>query len=268
MSQITILLLYALAAAGFATSRLPRFTVRSKPLAMAAFAFTLAGIIVHAELLYLDVTAGDQFNLTLEGAVSLIGIELALIALVAAIEPTLRGVGAGLLILASVASLLTGTGGLSETTGDMIWQLHIHVLLAMSAYGLLTVGAIVAVYALVQERRLRASRLSALNSLFAPLETNEKLLYGINAAGLVLLIVAVVTGSVFVENLFTQHLTHKAVLSILAVIVFGVLLAGRHFAGWRGKRGIYLYLGGYALLCLAYFGSRFVLENILGRYWG
>lgn len=268
MSQITIFLLYALAAAGFVTSRLPRFASRGKPLAIAAFAFSLAGIIVHAELLYLDVTAGDQFNLTLEGAVSLIGIELGLIAFVAAFEPTLRGVSAGLLILAAACSLLTGTGGLSETTGDMIWQLHIHVLLAMSAYGLLTVGAIVAAYALVQERRLRAGRLSAVSALFAPLETNEKLLYGIAAAGFLILVVAVFTGSVFVENLFTQHLTHKAVLSILATIVFGVLLAGRHLVGWRGKRGIYLYLGGYALLCLAYFGSRFVLENILGKYWG
>ena len=118
------------------------------------------------------------------------------------------------------------------------------------------------------ERRLRAGRLSAVSALFAPLETNEKLLYGVAAAGFLTLVVAVFTGSVFVENLFTQHLTHKAVLSILATIVFGVLLAGRHLAGWRGKRGIYLYLGGYALLCLAYFGSRFVLENILGKYWG
>ena len=268
MSQITIFSLYVLAAVTFAGSRLPRFEPRSRGLAIAAFAFSLAGLIFHAESLYLDITAGEGFNLSLPGAVSLIGIELALIALLAAFGPAQRGVSAGMLILASAASLFTGAGGGAESTGGMAWQLHIHVMLAMSAYGLLTVGAIVALYALVQERRLRAGKLSAINNLFAPLETNERLLYGITAAGFMVLAIAVATGGIFVENLFGQHLAHKAVLSVLALIVFGVLLAGRHIAGWRGKRGIYLYLGGYTLLCLAYFGSRFVVENILGRSWG
>jgi len=49
--------------------------------------------------------------------------------------------------------------------------------------------------------------------------------------------------------------------------LFGLLLAGRRFAGWRGKRAIYLYLWGFVLLCLAYFGSRLVLEEVLGRSW-
>ncbi len=268
MSQITILLLYALAAAAFASSRLPRFEARSNALRVAAFAFGLAGALVHGEFLFQDIRAGEGFNLTLAGAASLVGFELAIISLIAAFNPTLRGMSAGLLILAAITGALTGTGGLSESTGSMIWQLRLHVMLAMAAYGLLTVGAIVAVYALVQERRLRAGKLSALNQLFAPLETTERLLYGVAAAGLVVLVASLITGSIFIENLLTQHLSHKVVLSLLAVVVFGVLIAGRYLAGWRGHRGVYLYLGGYALLGLAYFGSRFVLENLLGRTWG
>jgi ABC-type uncharacterized transport system permease subunit len=249
-------------------SRLPRFGQRSKPLGIAAFAFALAGVIVHGELLFVDLRAGGGFNLTLAGAASLVGFELALIALLAAIEPTLRGMSAGLLLLAALTGVLTGTGGLSDSTADMIWQLRLHVMLAMAAYGLLTVGAIVAVYALIQERRLRAGRLSALNQMFAPLETTEKLLYGVATAGLVVLAASLIAGSIFIENLFAQHLSHKVVLSLLAVVVFGVLIAGRYLAGWRGTRAVYLYLGGYILLGLAYFGSRFILENVLGRTWG
>lgn len=249
-------------------SRLPRFEARSKPLNIAAFAFAVAGLIVHGEQLLAEITAGGGFNLTLAGAVSLVGVELALIGVVAAAEPILRGVSAGLLLLAAAAGLLTGTGGLSESTGVMIWQLRLHILLAMAAYGLLTVGAIVAIYALVQERRLRAGKLSAINHLFAPLETTEKLLYGVTTAGLVILAAALIAGTIFVQNLLAQHLSHKVVLSVLAAIVFGTLVAGHYLAGWRGKRGVYLYLGGYLLLGLAYFGSRFVLENILGKSWG
>ena len=55
---------------------------------------------------------------------------------------------------------------------------------------------------------------------------------------------------------------------ILAWVVFGILLIGRHFEGWRGKRAVRLYLRGFAVLCIAYFGNRFILEEIFHRSWG
>jgi ABC-type uncharacterized transport system permease subunit len=147
------------------------------------------------------------------------------------------------------------------------WQLQAHILISIFAYGLLNVGAIVAVYALIQDRRLRAGRLSSINHLFAPLETTEKLLFGITAAGFAGLAITIVSGIMFVDNIFAQHLIHKTSLSILALLLFGILLFGRAFAGWRGRRAIYLYLGGFVILCLAYFGSRFILEELLNRSW-
>ena len=79
---------------------------------------------------------------------------------------------------------------------------------------------------------------------------------------------AVVTGVTFVEDLFAQHLAHKTILSLLALATFGILVIGRQVAGWRGKRAVYLYLGGFSLLLLAYFGTRYILEEILNRSWG
>ena len=124
------------------------------------------------------------------------------------------------------------------------------------------------VYALVQDRRLRTARLSPVNQLFAPLETTEKLLFGVTSTGFLILLLAVFSGLAFVENLFAQHLVHKTVLSLIALLLFGVLLAGRQFAGWRGRRAVFLYLWGFVALGLAYFGSRYILEAVLGRSWG
>jgi ABC-type uncharacterized transport system permease subunit len=93
------------------------------------------------------------------------------------------------------------------------------------------------------------------------------MLFGITTAGFLLLLLAVSSGFALFENLFSQHLVHKTALSLLALALFGILLAGRQFAGWRGKRAVFLYLWGFAILCLAYFGSRYVLEVILGRSW-
>ena len=150
----------------------------------------------------------------------------------------------------------------------MTGQIRVHVLTSMFAYGLLTVGAIVAIFALVQDSRLRHGKLSAANRLFAPVDTTEKLLFALTAAGFTVLALSIVSGFTFVENLFAQHLVHKTVLSLLAILLFGILLAGRWLAGWRGRRAVYLYLAAFTALGFGYFGSRLILEEVLGRTWG
>ena len=249
-------------------SRLPRFAGQGGSLLIIALIGGVVALIAHVAVLQAMILAADGITLSLGNTASFIGMLLAITALFIAVEPTLRGLGAGLLLLAGLAGLATGRPDTSPGGAVISWQMEAHVLISLLAYGLLTVGAIVAVFALVQDRRLRAARLSPANQLFAPLETTEKLLYGIAAAGFLTLLLAVFSGFLFVSDLFAQHLVHKTALSLLALVLFGVLLGGRWLAGWRGRRAVYLYLWGFAMLGLAYFGSRFVLEQLLGRSWG
>ena len=67
----------------------------------------------------------------------------------------------------------------------------------------------------------------------------------------------------FVENVFSQHLVHKTVLSLIAWCVFAALLWGRRQYGWRGKTAVKWTLIGFTFLLLAYIGSKFVLEYIV-----
>ena len=249
-------------------SRLPRYEQSSKLLLIVGFLAGLSGILWHLAVLWSVLTVNTGLSLSLGNAVSFIGFQLALIGLLGSFDSTLRGLAGGLLILAALAALLTGWPADAGSTSNMGWQLQAHILISLFAYGLLSVGAIVAIYALVQERRLHAAQISSLNHLFAPLETTERLLFGIATAGFSVLLLAVFSGFAFVDNLFAQHLVHKTGLSMLALLLFGILIAGRQFAGWRGRRAIFLYLWGFCILCLAYFGTRFVLENVLGRSWG
>ncbi len=248
-------------------SRLPRFATQSRAYASAAFLLAAIGIVLHGQNLFALILPGSSFDLSIGNAASMIGLELAAIGLIAAIEPRLRGMSGGLLILAAFLALLTGGAVAAAHATPIAWQVRAHILLALLSYGLLSGGAIVAVYALLQERRLRSARITAINSLFAPLETTEKLLIAVTAAGFAGLTLAIATGSTFVNNLMEQHLAHKFALSLLAWVIFGVLLGGRFFAGWRGQRVIKLYLWGFGILCVAYFGSRVILEQILDRSW-
>ena len=224
-------------------------------------------MFIHAQNLATGIIQDDGLRLPISNVISLIAFQLAFIGVIGGLEKTLRGMTAGLLLLAALIVLLTGPSADIGGGSGFTWQLQAHILSSIFAYGLLTVGAIVALFALIQEKRLQAGQLSSINQLFSPLETTEKMLFGITTAGFLLLLLAVSSGFALFENLFSQHLVHKTALSLLALALFGILLAGRQFAGWRGKSAVFLYLWGFAILCLAYFGSRYVLEVILGRSW-
>ncbi len=251
----------------FAATRLSRYSSQHGLFLIVAFTSCMTGILWHAWTLWLLIVSPDGISLSIGNTASFIGLLLSVTAMIGAVEKTLRGLAAGLLGLAALVALMTGGELAAAPAEAMSWQIQSHILISLLAYGLLTVGAIVALYALVQEKRLHAARLSPVNQLFAPMETTEKLLFGITSTGFLVLLVAVSSGFAFVDNLFAQHLIHKTALSLLALTLFGLLLAGRRFAGWRGKRAVYLYLWGFLILCLAYFGSRFVLEELLGRSW-
>jgi ABC-type uncharacterized transport system permease subunit len=95
----------------------------------------------------------------------------------------------------------------------------------------------------------------------------ERLLFHLITAGFVFLSLTVLTGIVFSEAAFGRpfSLDHKTVFTLLSWSLFATLLVGRRLHGWRGRTALRLTLGGFTLLMLAYAGSRFVLEVVLGR---
>jgi len=58
---------------------------------------------------------------------------------------------------------------------------------------------------------------------------------------------------------------HKTMFGVLSWVIFAALLVGRHVYGWRGRVAVRWTLTGFLMLVLAYIGSKFVLEVILGR---
>ncbi|TZF88753.1 cytochrome C assembly family protein [Cognatilysobacter lacus] len=146
------------------------------------------------------------------------------------------------------------------------WQQQLHAALALLAYATLAVAALVAVTLWAQERALRRREFHGWLRALPPLVQLEALLFRTIAVGFGLLTATLLTGVLFVENLFAQHLVHKTVLGILSWLAFGALLFGRRRYGWRGSTAVRWTLSAMALLVLAYFGSKAVLELILHRH--
>ena len=145
----------------------------------------------------------------------------------------------------------------------MDWHIKLHVTVALLAFGVLSIAAALAILLALQERALRHRRLGPWLSALPPLTLGEALLFRLIGAGFVLLTLTLLTGILFVDNLFGQNLVQKTVLSIIAWLVFGALLYGRWRYGWRGRSAVNLTLIGMGVLALAFFGSKFVLEMTL-----
>jgi ABC-type uncharacterized transport system permease subunit len=97
--------------------------------------------------------------------------------------------------------------------------------------------------------------------------TLEVLLFRILTLGFVLLTLTLGTGFVFSEELFGKavRFNHKTVFGIMSWFIFAALLVGRYGWGWRGRTALRWTLAGFVTLLLAYVGSMFVLEVILGK---
>jgi len=228
-----------------------------------------AGLGLHTLSLAALVVARGGPGLSLGGVLSLVAWLLALFALLVAVKPRFVGLAAVLLPTAGIAALGTLIPQ-PVTPRDVApdWGIHAHVSMSILAYSLLSLGAGLAILFLFRERTLRRRQLSAWTRILPPLESLETALFTALAAGFSLLTLALFSGLMFLEDIFAQHLLHKTVLSLVAWSVFAVLLFGRLRLGWRGRQAVHWVLAGYGLLALSYFGSRFVLEFLLGRQWG
>jgi len=143
--------------------------------------------------------------------------------------------------------------------------MRFHILISITAYSVLAMAALQSIVFALQEHQLRHKHPVRAMRLLPPLQTMEELLVQLLTIGFFLLSLSLATGLMFVHDIFTQHLAHKTILSILAWVIFALVLCGRWSLGWRGQKLIRWTLSGFAILMLAYFGSKLVLELILHR---
>jgi ABC-type uncharacterized transport system permease subunit len=233
-----------------------------------AWILSLAAIVAHSDALVYNMRIHGLFSIGLPEAISLLAWTLAVLACFISIERRNRVLGAILLASAALGAAVTGTGHPYAETTAAGWQLTAHILLSMGAAALLFAAAVTALLLVFLDRRLRTRRIAHLPSVLPPLDALEKVMFRLIGTGFVLLTLSLFTGFVFVTNLFAQHLFQKTVLSLIAWIIFGVLLIGRIRFGWRGRSAVGWTLSGFGMLALAYFGAKFVLEDVLGRHWG
>jgi len=227
-----------------------------------------AALALHAVVLYQTVVGAAGYELGFFNAASLIAWVMVAVVLVVSLVRPVQNLALFALPLAAltIALALLGTPAPTHPIGAEL-GIQVHIVFSVLAYGVLAIAACQSVLLAVQEHQLRHKGGARLARMLPPLQTQETTLFQLLGAGFFLLSLSLVSGIMFVQHMFAQHLAHKTVLSITAWAVFAVLLWGRWRFGWRGRTAIRWSLGGFVILALAYFGSKLVLEVLLGRYW-
>lgn len=225
-------------------------------------------LISHAAVLVRELMQMGHLTIGITEALSVFTWQAALMLWLFCWFQPLHILGLALYPLAAAAALWAAIWPSSVTAIPLgEWKLQLHVALSLFSAGFLTLAAVQSVTLALQDRLLHHHSPNPLAQALPPLQTMERLLFQLITLGFFMLSLALVTGLLFVDNLLAQHLAHKTVLSLLAWGIFGGLLWGRWRWGWRGRTAIRWSLGGYAMLILAYFGSKFVLEQILNKSW-
>jgi len=224
-------------------------------------------VLIHFGILYPAILTPAGLNLGFFQAASLIALLIALLVVLAAAFEPVDNLGIAVFPLAalSIALLLAYPEQHIITSAAASWQLDTHILISLLAYSTLGLAALQAVLLAIQDNHLRNRHPGGFIRSLPPLQTMEVLLFQMIGIGFALLTLGLVTGVLFLEDIFAQHLVHKTVLSIAAWMVFAVLIWGRWRFGWRGRVAIRWTIGGFVFLMLAYFGSKFVLELVLNR---
>jgi len=173
----------------------------------------------------------------------------------------------------SLGIIVFPSSGLIGVIASLHWSDHLittpnnaiqgHIMISVVAYSLITLGVCQAGLLAYQDRSIRQHHPGGFIRFLPPLHDMEILLFQFLGFGFVCLSASLLSGFVYLEDMFAQQQAHKVILSIIAWIILATLLFGRLKFGWRGKKAIRLTLSSFVFLMLAFFGSKLVYEFIL-----
>lgn len=240
-----------------------RFT-GSKDTRQLVFLFGSLAVIAHAVSAFgvIHNPTGYQFGFV--EISTLITASVSFLVIVSSLRKPLENLFLGLFPLAIVTIVASLTLQSEYPPTELAGGLASHVILSILAYSAMTIAALQAGFLAYQNHQLKRGHAGGFLKKFPPLQDMEVFLFELLWIGQVLLSIGIVTGLFFVDDIWERHgVIHKTFFSMLAWVVFAVLLWGRHQLGWRGTTAIRGTLIGFGLLIIGFYGSKFVLQYVI-----
>lgn len=224
-------------------------------------------LLLHGAALFPVMFTTAGLNMAFFNALSLAGWFATLLFLLVQLRHPIEDLGLVVLPATVIADVLFAfaAGNQAPRLFAVDSPIQAHIVLSILAYSTFSIAAVQAILLRIQDQHLHNRSPGGLIRSLPPLQLMEDILFSMIWVGFALLTLGLLSGALFLNDIFAQHLVHKTAFSIFAWSVFAVLLWGRHQFGWRGRRVINWALIGFAALVLAYFGTKLILDFVLAR---
>jgi ABC-type uncharacterized transport system permease subunit len=227
---------------------------------------SVAALLCHASVVWSSIFADGGVELGFYKVSALIFLVINIVCIASLYRRPLQNLLVAVFPLSALAVLVsTYAPETAPIRTDLPTGILLHIGSSILAYAVLTLAAAQAALLAVQDHQLKHRHTRGLVQVLPPLQLMETMLFELLWVGVLLLSAAILSGFVFLDDIFNQHLVHKTVLTLGAWLLLVVLLWGHYRLGWRSTTAVRLTLAGFGLLVLAYFGTKLVLELVLQR---
>ena len=132
-----------------------------------------------------------------------------------------------------------------------------HIGLTLAGYAALTLNFLSGIFYLVQERQLKGKQFGFFYRRLPSLQQLDTLNYWCLTIGFPLLTGGIITGSLYAQHTLGHFWSWdpKEILTLLAWLIYAVLLHERLAVGWRGRRASLLAILGFLVLVVTFVGA-------------
>jgi cytochrome c-type biogenesis protein CcsB len=171
----------------------------------------------------------------------------------------------GALVAPLAALLVSGALILPQGQGTIspllkgFW-LTVHITLTLLGYASLALAGLGGVFYLVQERQIKAKKFGFFYRRLPSLSQLDTLNYWCLTIGFPLLTAGIISGSLYAQHLMGRFFSWdpKEILTLLAWLIYAVLLHERLTVGWRGRRAAWLAICGLLVLAVTFAASLWI----------
>ena len=138
-------------------------------------------------------------------------------------------------------------------------SIQLHIVVAVLLYALMLIICGLALAIQQQDKVLKSGRIIPWLHYLPSLETNEKLLIILLWVVWMALSVTMLSGAVFMQDMWQQKLSHKVFFTLASWLVISFMLINHQITGWRGRKLLYALVLAMFLILLGYFGTKIAL---------
>ena len=170
-----------------------------------------------------------------------------------------------MVILGIVAAIWVQAPAKPLAAGEIGNWFAIQIAVSIATYGLVTIAAVTALAAVLQERAVKGKRPTPATRMLPSVADCDQLMVRLLIISEIVLSVGLATGMAlqYGDSGRLLVLDHKTILTATAFVVIGALLVAHYRTGLRGRKAARFVLLAYLLLTLGYPGVKFVTDVLL-----